>query len=108
MKLLLDENLPKRLKEHFEEHEIYTVRDMGWNGVKNGELLKLMIADEFDVLITFDKNLQFQQNFSKYTLPIIVLNAFDNTYLTLKEFIPQILLLLKSNLKVGANIITYK
>lgn len=81
---------------------------MGWNGVKNGELLKLMIADEFDVLITFDKNLQFQQNFSKYTLPIIVLNAFDNTYLTLKEFIPQILLLLKSNLKVGANIITYK
>ena len=108
MKLLLDENLPKRLKEHFEEHEIYTVRDMGWNGVKNGELLKLMIAGEFDVLITFDKNLQFQQNFSKYTLPIIVLNAFDNTYLTLKEFIPQILLLLKSNLKVGANIITYK
>jgi predicted nuclease of predicted toxin-antitoxin system len=108
MKLLLDENLPKRLKEHFEEYEIYTVRDMGWNGVKNGELLKLMIADEFDVLITFDKNLQFQQNFSKYTLPIIVLNAFDNTYLTLKEFIPQILLLLKSNLKVGANIITYK
>ncbi|QDW24638.1 DUF5615 family PIN-like protein [Pedobacter sp. KBS0701] len=108
MKLLLDENLPKRLKEHFESHEIYTVRDMGWNGVKNGELLKLMIADEFDVFITFDKNLQFQQNFSKYTLPIIVLNAFDNTYLTLKEFIPQILLLLKSNLKVGANIITYK
>jgi predicted nuclease of predicted toxin-antitoxin system len=108
MKLLLDENLPKRLKEHFEEHEIYTVRDMGWNGVKNGELLKLMIADEFDVLITFDKNLQFQQNFSKYTLPIIVLNAFDNTYLTLREFIPQILLLPKSNLKAGANIITYK
>ena len=81
---------------------------MGWNGVKNGQLLSLMIADEFDVLITFDKNLQFQQNFSKYTLPIIVLNAFDNTYLTLREFMPQILLLLKSNLKVGANIITYK
>ncbi|RBQ03268.1 DUF5615 family PIN-like protein [Pedobacter miscanthi] len=108
MKLLLDENLPKRLKQHFEEHEIYTVRDMGWNGVKNGELLQLMIAAEFQVLITFDKNLQFQQNFAKYTLPIIVLNAFDNTYLTLREFIPQILLLLKANLKAGANIITYK
>lgn len=81
---------------------------MGWNGVKNGELLKLMIADDFNVLITFDKNLQFQQNFAKYTLPIIVLNAFDNTYLTLKELVPQTLLLLKSNLKVGANIITYK
>eukprot|EP01012_Entosiphon_sulcatum_P059056 TRINITY_DN83321_c0_g1_i1.p1 TRINITY_DN83321_c0_g1~~TRINITY_DN83321_c0_g1_i1.p1 ORF type:complete len:109 (-),score=15.58 TRINITY_DN83321_c0_g1_i1:280-606(-) len=108
MKLLLDENLPKRLKQHFEEHEIYTVRDMGWNGVKNGELLKLMIVAEFQVLITFDKNLQFQQNFAKYTLPIIVLNAFDNTYLTLREFMPQILLLLKANLKAGANIITYK
>jgi len=81
---------------------------MGWNGVKNGELLKLMIADDFHVRITFDKNLQFQQNFAKYTLPIIVLNAFDNTYLTLKELVPQTLLLLKSNLKVGANIITYK
>lgn len=71
MKLLLDENLPKSLKEHFVEHEIYTVRDMGWNGAKNGELLKLMIADDFHVLITFDKNLQFQQNFAKYTLPIL-------------------------------------
>ncbi|MEH3115246.1 DUF5615 family PIN-like protein [Pedobacter terrae] len=108
MKLLLDENLPKRLKEHFAGHEIYTVRDMGWNGVKNGELLKLMIADDFHILITFDKNLQFQQNFEKYTLPIIVLNALDNTYLTLKEFVPQILSLLKSDLKAGANIINYK
>ncbi|ARS39550.1 hypothetical protein CA265_07760 [Sphingobacteriaceae bacterium GW460-11-11-14-LB5] len=108
MKLLLDENLPKRLKEHFIEHEIYTVRDKGWNGVKNGELLKLMIADDFQVLITFDKNLQYQQNFAKYTLPIIVLNALDNTYLTLKELVPQTLLLLKSNLKAGANIVTYK
>ncbi len=108
MKLLLDENLPKRLKEHFIEHEIYTVRDKGWNGVKNGELLKLMIADDFQVLITFDKNLQYQQNFAKYTLPIIVLNALDNTYLTLKELVPQTLLLLKSNLKAGANVVTYK
>ena len=37
MKLLLDENLPKRLKADFPEHEIYTVRDKGWNGKKNGE-----------------------------------------------------------------------
>jgi len=108
MRLLLDENLPKRLKEHFPEYEIYTVRDMGWNGVKNGELLKLMIANDFHILITFDKNLQFQQNFAKYTLPFIVLNALDNTYLTLKELVPQVLSLLKSNLKAGANIITYK
>ncbi|WP_316766776.1 DUF5615 family PIN-like protein [Pedobacter frigiditerrae] len=106
MELLLDENLPKRLKEHFLNHEIYTVRDMSWNGVKNGALLKLMIENEFNALITFDKNLQFQQNFAKYTLPIIVLNAKDNTYLTLKEFVPEILIALKGNLKAGSNIIS--
>jgi len=62
MKLLLDENLPKRLKLDFENHEIYTVWDKGWNGKKNGELLRLMIDDNFDALLTFDKNLKFQQN----------------------------------------------
>jgi len=63
MKLLLDENLPKRLKLDFTEHEIYTVRDKGWNGIKNGQLLKLLIENQFDALFTFDKNLSYQQNF---------------------------------------------
>ena len=57
MKLLLDENLPKRLKADFPGHETFTVSDLGWNGKTNGELLKLMMEDGFDVLITFDKNL---------------------------------------------------
>ena len=48
MKLLLDENLPKRLKLDFSEHEIYTVRDKNWNGIKNGELLKLLVENNFD------------------------------------------------------------
>ena len=80
MKLLLDENLPKRLKLDFAEHEIYTVRDKEWNGIKNGELLRLMLDDAFDALLTFDKNLQYQQNFEKYTLTVFVLNAEINTY----------------------------
>ena len=44
MKLLLDENLPKRLKQDFLDHEIYILRDKGWKGKKNGELLALMIS----------------------------------------------------------------
>lgn len=80
MKLLLDENLPKRLKQDFPEHEVYTVRDKGWNGVRNGELLKRMEANGFHALLTFDKNLQHQQNFEKYTLTVFVLNAPINTY----------------------------
>ena len=67
MRLLLDENLPKRLKLDYTEHEIYTVRDKGWNGIKNGELLKLLIDNSFDALLTFDKNLQHQQNLQRYT-----------------------------------------
>jgi len=55
MKLLIDENLPKRLKLDFLEHEIYIVSDKNWNGSKNGELLKLMLAENFEVLLTFDK-----------------------------------------------------
>jgi predicted nuclease of predicted toxin-antitoxin system len=102
MKLLLDENLPKRLKQDFAEHEIYTVRDKSWNGKKNGELLTLMIADNFDALITFDKNLQFQQNFQKYSLPVLILNAPDNSYFTLKKLVPQIKDILKSVLAPGS------
>lgn len=57
MKLLIDENLPKKQKLDFPEHEIFTVSDMSWNSKKNGELLKLMLEQEFELLLTFDKNL---------------------------------------------------
>ena len=80
MKLLLDENLPKKLKQHFQEYEIYTVREKGWNGISNGDLLKLMLEDKFEVLVTFDKNLEHQQNFDKHPLSVIVLTAFSNQY----------------------------
>lgn len=105
MKLLLDENLPKRLKLDFPEHEIYTVNDMGWNGKKNGELMKLLLAESFDALLTFDKNLQYQQNFKRYAVPVLVLNATDNTYLTLNQLIPEIKVVLKSKLKPGPIIV---
>jgi hypothetical protein len=71
MRLLLDENLPKQLKQDFSEYKIFTLRDKDWNGIKNGELLKLMLADGFQALLTFDKNLQHQQNFKKYTLTVL-------------------------------------
>ena len=101
MKLLLDENLPKRLKLDFPDHEIYTVRDMGWNGKTNGELMLLMIADHFEALLTFDKNMQHQQNFNLYTIPVLVLNAPNNIYPALKKLVPQIKETLKKHLKPG-------
>jgi hypothetical protein len=65
MRLLLDENFPKRLKQDFLAHEVFTVREKSWYGIKNGELLKLLLENNFDALLTFDKNLQHQQNFLK-------------------------------------------
>ncbi|RYZ66367.1 MAG: hypothetical protein EOP09_12795 [Proteobacteria bacterium] len=88
MKLLLDENLPKRLKLDFPDHEIYSVRDKGWNGIKNGQLMQLMIENRFDALLTFDKNLQHQQNFQKYSIAVFVLSGFNNTYAELTKLSP--------------------
>ncbi|TFF35027.1 DUF5615 family PIN-like protein [Mucilaginibacter psychrotolerans] len=90
MKLLLDENLPKKLKLDFTEHEIYTVADKGWSGIKNGELLKLLLLEGFDALFTFDKNLQYQQNFKKYTITVFVLTASINTYNELTKLSPKV------------------
>ena len=107
MRLLLDENLPKRLKLDFPEHEIFTVRDKGWNGIKNGKLLELMLADGFHALLTFDKNLQYQQNFQKYTLTVFVLNATTNTYVVLAPLSAQInALLMADDLPSGPVIIS--
>jgi hypothetical protein len=97
MRLLLDENLPKRLKEDFREHEVFTVRDMNWNGIKNGALLQLMIQHSFDALLTFDKNLQHQQNFSRYTITVFVLSAPINQYQELTKLTP----IIKRYLTVG-------
>jgi predicted nuclease of predicted toxin-antitoxin system len=101
MKLLLDENLPKRLKADLLAHEVFTVRECGWNGKTNGALLAVMLEDGFDVLITFDKNLKHQQNFSRYPIPVIVLNAYNNTYLELSGLIPKLLDVLAAPLTPG-------
>jgi predicted nuclease of predicted toxin-antitoxin system len=101
MRLLLDENLPKRLKQDLKEHEIYTAADKGWTGISNGKLLELLTENKFEALVTFDKNLQYQQNFTKYTIAVIVLNAPDNSYATLKELVQKVKDVLKTNLTSG-------
>jgi hypothetical protein len=98
MKILLDENLPKKLKQDFPEHEVYTVRDKNWNGIKNGELLKLLVANGFDALLTYDKHLQYQQNFTKYSITVFVLSAPINQYKVLTTLTPEIKKHLNNNL----------
>lgn len=91
MRLVLDENVPRQLKQVITGHEVYTIREKRWNGKLNGELLKLMLAEEFDVLITADKNLQHQQNFEKHPIPVLVLHTHRITYESLKPLIPKLL-----------------
>ena len=92
MKILIDENLPVKLKESFDErHEVFTVREMNWQGRKNGELLGLMILDGFEGFITMDKNLQSQQNLDRFAITIFVLRGKNNKLETLQNLIPLVL-----------------
>lgn len=84
MKILLDESLPIKLRNDFGvDHNVYTVRDMGWLGKKNGELLSLMAENNFEIFVTVDRDLPYQQNVEKLPLPIFILCAVDNQRKTL-------------------------
>lgn len=94
MRLLLDENLPKRLKFDLLPRDVFHVSDMKWNGIKNGELLRLMLENNFDALLTMDKNLAFQQNFQKYPIPVLGINSYRNSYHKIQPFAAIILQIL--------------
>ena len=89
MKILLDECETKRLKSHLEEFEVYTVREMGWGGIKNEKLIALCVENKFDLLLTIDKNLTFQQNLKKYSLTIVVIDSLTSKLEELIEFLPS-------------------
>lgn len=70
MRILIDESLPRYLKRILTDHDAKTVQEMGWAGINNGELLKLAESD-FDVFLTADKNIRYQQNLKNRKLAII-------------------------------------
>jgi len=91
MKILLDESLPRKLRIDFRpEHEVWTVRDKGWLSKKNGELLRLMTDDNFEIFVTVDRNLSYQQNLKRLSVTIVVLVAKDNRLVTLRMLVPKI------------------
>ena len=91
MKILIDENLPIKLKYKLADFNVFTVRDMNWNSLKNGELLKLAQETGFDTFITSDKNIQFQQNISKMNISFIILNVFQLKWKLIEPMIPEIM-----------------
>lgn len=89
MKILLDECITKRLKRHLEEYEVYTVRELNLGGIKNGKLMAYCSENGFDILLTIDKNLMFQQNIERYPVTIAVLNCFSSKIEEIVQFIPS-------------------
>jgi hypothetical protein len=89
MRLLLDESVPVRLRRSLQEHNVRTVVEMGWSGIKNGKLLALA-ADDFDAFITVDKNLPFQQNLASLPVFVIVLDAMSNELPALLPLVPAL------------------
>jgi len=95
LRVLLDECLPKKIKREFVDCVVSTVPEMGWAGKKNGELMKVA-HDQFDVFVTADQNLRYQQNLSYADIGVIVLVAVNNRIETLAPLMPQVNEALKS------------
>lgn len=90
MKVLVDECIDWRLAREIVGHEVKTARQMGWSTIKNGELLKLA-EKEFQVFVTVDRNLSFQQNVPAFAIAVIVLRAKSNRLSDLQPLVPELL-----------------
>ena len=91
MLVLLDEQLPRHLAREIGGHNVSTVQQRGWAGLKNGELLRVAADAGFEVLVTADRNLQFQQNLSQSRLGIILLIAPSNALEDILPLVPNLL-----------------
>lgn len=95
MRILLDENLDWRLERSLPGHEVQSVQRNGWAGTKNGALLARAAA-EFDVFVTMDGNLQFQQNYAQLPLILIALRARSNRLSDTAPLMSELLTMLPS------------
>lgn len=90
MRVLLDECVDWRLLREISGHDVRTARQMGWSAIKNGELLALA-TKEFDVFVTVDRNLAFQQSITAHSIAVIVLSASSNRLTDLRRLVPDLL-----------------
>ena len=96
MKLLLDENLPHRLRPLLIGHEVYTVAFMKWKGVENGELLELAAKNGFEAMLTKDNGMPYEQNASALPCALVVLQVPTNALTDIEPLVPQILARLRT------------
>lgn len=104
MRILLDECIDRRFAREIIGYEVKTVPQMGWAGVKNDKLLTLA-AEEFDVFVTVDRNLSFQQNLPQFDIAVVVLQAPSNSLAALKPLASKLLSVLDSVAKGQVTIV---
>lgn len=90
MKVFLDECVDWRLSRDLIGHQVMTGRQMGWASIENGELLA-RASQAFDVFVTVDRNLAFQQNLAALPIPVVILGARTNRLADLKPLVPRLL-----------------
>ena len=90
MRVLLDECVPRPLRRELSAHEVHTVVEMGWSGKRNGELLRLMVAENFPVILTTDQNIRYQQNLRAMRVAVVVLVAPTNRLRDLVPLMPAV------------------
>jgi predicted nuclease of predicted toxin-antitoxin system len=96
MKLLLDENIPHKLRQFLPGHEVFTVAYMGWSGMRNGQLLATAANEGFDALLTVDAGIGYQQNMAILPCSVVIIHAESNAFEHLSPHIPVLLRTLKS------------
>jgi len=96
VKVLLDECVDWRLSRDIIGHEVKTARQMGWSTIKNGKLLALA-SQHFDVFVTVDRNLSFQQNIASFSVAVVILRAPSNRLADLRRLIPALLAAIESS-----------
>jgi len=91
VRLLLDECMPRPLKRELTGHDVSTVAERGWSSKRNSELLRLMLADGFEVFLTVDQHVPFQQNVAASGVAVVVVIARTNRLKELRPLVPAIL-----------------
>jgi predicted nuclease of predicted toxin-antitoxin system len=90
VRILLDESLPRPLAKLLTDHSVSSVRDEGWASLSNGALLR-QAASKYDVLLTADQNMEFQQNLATLPLAIVVMIADSNRLESLEPLVFDLL-----------------
>jgi hypothetical protein len=91
VRVLLDEQLPRHLARELRRHEVRTVQQQGWAGLTNGDLLRSAADAGFEVFVTADRNLEYQQNLSQTRLGVVLLVASSNALEDLLPLVPGLL-----------------